>query len=87
MPGRTRNSSPRAISAHAVARCIRADRVFTINIHEKVLEHFPCPAENLDAAKLVGEYIAGLGLKDPLLIAPDSGAEGLVKKVSIRSWL
>lgn len=71
------------ISARAIARCIRADRVFTINIHEKsVLEHFPGPAKNLDAAKLVGEYIAGLNLEDPLLIAPDSGAEGLVKRVS-----
>ena len=71
------------ISARAVARCINADRVFTINIHEKsVLKHFPSPAENLDAAKLVGEYIAGLGLKDPLLLAPDSGAEGLIKNIS-----
>ncbi len=72
------------ISARAIARCIRADRVFTINIHEKsVLEHFPGSAENLDAAKLVGDYIAGLNLENPLLLAPDSGAEGLVKRVSL----
>ncbi len=71
------------ISARAVARCINADRVFTVNIHEKsVLGYFPCPAKNLDAAKLLGEYIAGFGLKNPILVAPDEGAEGLVKKVS-----
>ncbi|MFZ2497943.1 MAG: ribose-phosphate diphosphokinase [Methanosarcina sp.] len=71
------------ISARAVARCINADRIFTVNIHEKsVLEHFPAPAENLDAAKLLGEYIAGFGLENPILVAPDAGAEGLVKNVS-----
>ena len=54
------------ISARAIARCINADRVFTVNIHERsVLEHFPCPAVNLDAASLVGEYIAGSGLENP----------------------
>ena len=71
------------ISARAVARCINADRVFTVNIHEKsVLGYFPCPAKNLDAAKLLGEYIAGFVLGNPILVAPDEGAEGLVKKVS-----
>lgn len=71
------------VSARAVARCINADRVFTINIHEKsVLEHFPCPAYNLDAAKLLGEHIAGFGLENPILVSPDSGAIGLVKNVS-----
>ncbi|MCQ1536880.1 ribose-phosphate diphosphokinase [Methanosarcina sp. KYL-1] len=71
------------ISARAVARCINADRVFTINIHEKsVLGHFPCPAEDLDAAKLLGEYIATLSLENPLLVAPDAGAQGLVKNVA-----
>jgi ribose-phosphate pyrophosphokinase len=71
------------ISARAVARCINADRIFTINIHAKsVLEHFSGPAENLDAAKLLGDHISGLGLENPILIAPDEGAEGLVMRVS-----
>ena len=69
------------ISARAVARCINADRIFTINIHAKsVLEHFSGSAQNLDAAKLLGDHIAGLGLENPILIAPDEGAEGLVNK-------
>ncbi len=71
------------ISARAVARSLNADRIFTVNIHEKsVLEHFLAPAKNLDAAKLLGEYIAGFGLENPILVAPDEGAEGLVKNVS-----
>lgn len=47
-----------------------------------MLEYFPGPAENLEAAKLVGDYIAGLNLENPLMLAPDSGAEGLIKNVS-----
>lgn len=71
------------ISARAVARCINADRIFTINIHAKsVLEHFSGATQNLDAAKLIGDHIAGLGLEKPILIAPDEGAEGLVMRVS-----
>jgi len=71
------------ISARAVARCINADRIFTVNIHtQSVLEHFPSPAKNLDAAKLLGDHIAGFGLENPILVAPDAGAEGLVKNVS-----
>ncbi|MGB9928023.1 MAG: ribose-phosphate diphosphokinase [Methanosarcina sp.] len=71
------------ISARAVARCINADRVFTVNIHEKsILDYFPASAKNLDAGKLLGQYIAGLGLENTLLLAPDEGAEGLVKNVA-----
>ncbi len=71
------------ISARAMARCINADRVFTVNIHEKsVLEYFPCPSEDLDAAKLLGEHIAGLALEEPLLVAPDAGAGNLVNNVA-----
>ena len=71
------------ISARAIACCVNADRIFTINIHAKnVLRYFPCPAKNLDAAKLLGEYIAGFGMENPILVAPDSGAKGLVKNVS-----
>ncbi len=57
--------------------------MFTINIHEKVCLNISLALQKtLMQLNWLGEYIAGLGLKDPLLIAPDSGAEGLVKKVS-----
>jgi ribose-phosphate pyrophosphokinase len=71
------------ISARAVARSINADRIFTINIHEKsILDYFPGPAKNLDASELLGQHISGLGLENPLLVAPDEGAEGLVRNVA-----
>jgi ribose-phosphate pyrophosphokinase len=71
------------ISARAIARRINADRIFTINIHEKsILDHFPCPAINLDAANLLGIYIAGFGFERPTLVAPDEGAQVLVKNVA-----
>jgi ribose-phosphate pyrophosphokinase len=71
------------VSARAVARCINADRVFTVNIHEKsVLGYFSCPAENLDAAKLIGKYIASLDFESPLIVAPDEGAKELVMNVA-----
>lgn len=71
------------ISARAAAKTISADRVFTVNIHEStVLDHFACPAKDLDASPLIGRYIADLGLDRPLLIAPDHGVEDMVKRVA-----
>ncbi|RZN69486.1 MAG: ribose-phosphate diphosphokinase [Candidatus Methanolliviera hydrocarbonicum] len=63
------------ISARAIARSIRADRVYTVNIHDKdILKFFPSPAEDLDAMPLLVKYIQEMDLKDPLFIAPDEGS-------------
>ena len=65
------------VSARAVARAISNDvsRIYTINVHEKdVLPLFKAPAEDLTLAPYMGEYIKALELKDPLILAPDSGA-------------
>ncbi|VUT23885.1 MAG: Ribose-phosphate pyrophosphokinase [Candidatus Methanolliviera sp. GoM_oil] len=63
------------ISARAIARSIRADRVYTVNIHDKdILNFFPSPAEDLDAMPLLVKYIQEMDLKDPLFIAPDEGS-------------
>jgi ribose-phosphate pyrophosphokinase len=71
------------ISARVVARCVNADRIFAINIHEKnLLSYFSGSACSLDAAKLLGEHIASFELENPILIAPDDGAEELVKNVA-----
>lgn len=72
-----------ALSARAIARTIGADNVFTINIHEQsILGHFRASAADLDASPLFGDYLKNLGLKDPLLIAPDAGALELAKNAS-----
>ncbi|MDD3042527.1 MAG: ribose-phosphate diphosphokinase [Methanosarcinaceae archaeon] len=71
------------ISARAIARCINADRVFTVNIHEEsVLDYFPCPARDLDAAGLLGKHIGELGLENPIVVAPDAGAQAIARNVS-----
>lgn len=76
-----KNGEP--ISARAVARTINADRVFTVNIHEKsVLEHFNADSFDLDASHLFGNYIRSLDLNDPLIIAPDTGALELAESAS-----
>jgi ribose-phosphate pyrophosphokinase len=75
-----------AISARAMAKTVAAqslDRVFTINIHEKnILNHFTCPATDLDASALIGKYLSDLNLKRPLLIAPDKGVKEMVEKMA-----
>ena len=71
------------ISARAVARTINADRVFTVNIHEKsVLDYFSAPASDLDASKLMGSHLKSLNLTDTLILAPDSSAESLAKSAA-----
>ncbi len=71
------------ISARAIARAIKADTVYTINIHdESVLDHFDAKAVNLDATPVIGKYIKNLKLKDPLIISPDDGAIGLAQNAS-----
>lgn len=71
------------ISARAIARTINADRVFTVNIHEKsVLDYFSAPASDLDATKLLGSHLKSLNLTDTLILAPDSSAESLAKSAA-----
>ncbi|HMK45497.1 MAG TPA: ribose-phosphate diphosphokinase [Methanocella sp.] len=68
------------VSSRAIARTISADRIFTFNIHDpSVLGHFPCRAEELDAAPQLGLHALQMGLHEPLLLAPDDGALSLVK--------
>jgi len=71
------------ISARAVARTINADRVFTVNIHEKsVLDHFSAPTSDLDATKLLGSHLKSLNLTDTLILAPDSSALPLARSAA-----
>jgi len=65
------------VSARAVARALgrNVSRCVTVNIHNpSVLSFFSIPSFNVSVADRVGNYIAGSGLKDPLVLAPDDGA-------------
>ncbi|MDV0444893.1 Ribose-phosphate pyrophosphokinase [Methanimicrococcus sp. At1] len=75
-----------AISARAMARAVTASnlkKIYTINLHEKsISNYFTCPAEDLDASKLIAGYVDGLGLERPLLIAPDKGVRDMVENMA-----
>jgi ribose-phosphate pyrophosphokinase len=72
-----------SVSARALAHAITANRVFTVNIHNPdVLPYFDAPATSINAAPVVGEYIAAMKLTDPMIIAPDEGALDLVRSTS-----
>lgn len=59
------------------------DEVYTIDIHEpKVLKHFNIRSIDLSAMSLFGEYFKKMGLKNPLVIAPDDGAIHRAEAVS-----
>jgi ribose-phosphate pyrophosphokinase len=71
------------ITARAIARTIKADNVFTINIHDQsILDSFDAKTVNLDATPMIGKYIKTMEFHDPLIIAPDDGAIGIAKSAS-----
>ncbi|MEF8773242.1 MAG: ribose-phosphate diphosphokinase [Halobacteriales archaeon] len=82
-PGKSAGESPPGypLSARAVARAIGAgtDRVVAVNVHERsVLEHFGVPARSVDAAAALAGGLPD-ELIDPVFVAPDEGALGLVE--------
>ncbi|MCE8424944.1 MAG: ribose-phosphate diphosphokinase [Candidatus Methanoperedens sp.] len=71
------------ISARAIAGAVKADTVYTINIHnESILDYFDAKAVNLDATPVIGKYIKNMGLVNPIIIAPDDGAIRLAMNAS-----
>lgn len=71
------------ISARAIAGAIKADNVFTVNIHaESILDYFDAKAINLDATPMIGKYIKNMEFKNPLIVAPDDGAIALARNAA-----
>lgn len=71
------------ISARAIARTIKADNVYTINIHDlSILDYFDAKAVDLDATPMIGKYIKNMKFNNPLIIAPDDGAINIAKSAS-----
>jgi ribose-phosphate pyrophosphokinase len=75
--------SGEAVSARMIARMIHADRVCTVNIHNRdVLKYFDFECRDLDATPLIADHIKSTGLEDPMIIAPDEGALELIRSVA-----
>ncbi len=76
-----------AISARAIARSICAagviDTIYVINVHNRaVLKYFNVDTKELNAAPLIGNYIAKREIPHPVIIGPDEGAAELTKTVA-----
>jgi ribose-phosphate pyrophosphokinase len=76
-----------AISSRAIARGISfagiVDKIYVVNVHNRaVLEYFDVEARPLDAAPLIGDYIAKRRIARPVIIGPDEGARELAKAVA-----
>ena len=75
------------VSARAMAQALSrgVSRVVTVNVHkESVLSHFAVPASQVSLAPEVGDFIAELGLGNPLILAPDAGAAPFAAAVASR---
>lgn len=63
-----------------------ATRFFTVSPHcdrdKEMISFSPIPAYNINGFVAIAEYVKGLQLSNPIIIGPDEGAKGFVKKVS-----
>lgn len=75
-----------AVSIYTICKLIEsagADHFLTVDVHEDgVLRRFSIPAYNLTAMSLLGQYLAKLGLKDPVILGADQGSLGRAKRVA-----
>ncbi len=74
------------LSARAVARAVSrgVSEVFTINIHDReLLRFFSAPSRNLSLGGEIGSFIQESGYEDPLVLAPDEGAEFFAMEVAM----
>ncbi len=71
------------ITARLVADLLETagtDRVVTLNLHSPQIQgFFKKPVDNLSAIGLVAEHLRGLGLPDPVVVAPDVGRAALCR--------
>jgi ribose-phosphate pyrophosphokinase len=75
------------VSARAMARALSAgvSRVITVNVHkESVLSHFTVPASQVTLEGEIGDFISGLHLENPLILAPDRGAVSFAAAIASR---
>ncbi len=63
-----------------------ATRFFTVSSHadrdKEMITFSPIPAYNINGFECIGDYLKGLGLKDPVIVGPDMGAEMFAKTVA-----
>jgi len=56
---------------------------YTIDVHEKkLLKHIKTESKNVTATSIIGRYLKGEDLKDPVVISPDKGAIDIARRVA-----
>jgi ribose-phosphate pyrophosphokinase len=56
---------------------------YTMDVHEeKLLRHIKTESKNVTAMPVIGAYLKGEDLKDPVIIAPDKGAVRIARRVA-----
>ncbi|MGQ9759307.1 MAG: ribose-phosphate diphosphokinase [Candidatus Methanomethylicaceae archaeon] len=77
-----------AISINTIFRLIEgigADEFLTVDIHKEFsLGAFRIPSKNIRAAEVIAEYLKGVDLVRPYILAPDKGALGIAKTIGER---
>ena len=78
-----------AISIRTVCKLLEragADDFFTVDLHQdEIIRNFSIPAHNLTAMPLLGRYIAGLELRDPIILGADQGSLERARRVAAES--
>jgi ribose-phosphate pyrophosphokinase len=76
-----------AISLRTVSKLISqsgAEELITVDIHqEETLGNFTIPAFNQTAMPLIGRYLRGLNLRDPVIIGADQGSIKRATRVAL----
>lgn len=73
------------VSSRAVALALSrgVEECITVNIHDKaVLSSYSVPAKDVSLSRDIADYITGIRLEDPLILAPDDGAAAFVQAVA-----
>lgn len=76
-----------AISLKTIIKLIEEtspDEIITVDIHEDPsLNYFSVPVKNLTAMPLLGKYLSGIDLKNPVMIGGDQGSEKRAEMVAM----
>jgi ribose-phosphate pyrophosphokinase len=83
-----RQTRPRVpISAKVVANMLTVggiDRLITVDIHtEQIQGFFDVPVDVLRSARLLVEHVQKLGLRDPVVVAPDAGGVEMASRFAM----
>ena len=83
-----KSASREPISAKLIADLLTAagiNRIITMDLHADAIQgFFNCPVDHMTALLTFVDYLKSLKLKDPVVIAPDTGRAKTAKKLSDR---